>query len=86
MRAGLITDPYFDQALNASAAAANAPGRAWRYTTLFGADTPAAGGSSGPLAAGQDGTLLLVFDGVKMPSRVTVDGVVVGHTSNQFRR
>ena len=86
-RAGLIVDPYFDQALNASADAANAPGRAWRYTTRFRVPVASSAGvGTRTLADGKGDTLLLVFDGVKMPSRVTVDGTVLGHTANQFRR
>lgn len=52
----------------------------WTYTKSFPSPPP-------PPAGTPPGTAtLLVLDGVKMPATVSVNGVPVGHTTNQFLR
>ena len=76
--AGLIGDPLYELIwLNSSIWDA----RVWTFTRSFSL-APAA---LAALAAGV-GDMLLVFDGVKMSATISLNGAVIGHTTNQFLR
>lgn len=70
--AGLIGDPLYE--LNWQNASLW-DSHVWTYATTFTL-TPAAAAS----------TLLLVLDGVKMSAHVSLNGVAVGHTTDQYLR
>lgn len=76
--AGLIGDPLYELNWKNSTLWDT---RTWVYSTTFSLDVASLAG----IAAGTSDTLL-VFDGVKMPSAVDVNGVAVGTTTNQFLR
>jgi beta-mannosidase len=76
--AGLIGDPLYELNWKNSTLWDT---RSWAYSTSFALDAASLAG----ISAGTSDTLL-VFDGVKMPSSVAVNGVAVGTTSNQFLR
>ena len=72
-RAGVIPDPWYELTfLDNRTLWDNA--REWTYSTSV--TLPPAGGS----------TLLLVFEGIKMGARVTLNGVLLGTATNQFVR
>ena len=77
--AGLVGDPLYElNFLNASLWSAHE----WTLTTTFAA--PAAPAAAA--AAHWDWDSLLVFDGVKMGSRIVLDGKEIGNTTDQFLR
>jgi len=75
----VVGDPLYElNFLNSSAWDAHV----WTFSTTFVA--PAARGHGS--GAGAGASWMLVFDGVKMGSRVLLDGVPVGNTTDQFLR
>jgi len=78
--AGLVGDPLYElNFLNASIWDQNT----WTYTTYFDdiKDNDASNGSSGSVVSRH-----LVFDGIKMGSRIYLDGELLGNTTDQFLR
>lgn len=75
--AGLVGDPLYElNFLNASLWSAHT----WTFTTTFAAPAHDDGQRQPPPAS------LLVFDGVKMGSRILLDGKQIGNTTDQFLR
>eukprot|EP00937_MAST-01D_sp_MAST-1D-sp2_P002784 g2784.t1 len=75
-RAGVISDPYFNNSFIAYAEQWASPSSAWRYEKQFQALD----------RGGATPTTSLVFDGVKMAASVTLNGRHVGFTTSQFLR
>ena len=75
-RAGVIADPYFNNSYLNYSTFWNSARISWRYEKQFEC------WSSEMMST----TTLLIFDGVKMPARVTLNGQIVGFTSSQFLR
>ena len=74
-RAGSVHDPYFNTNWSQPDFVEAWNSGTWTYSKVFVADP-----------ATQGGQLLLVFDGVRMGSMVYLNGVLLGNTTNAFRR
>ena len=97
-RAGVVPDPYYNTNWRDPAFIAAWNSGTWSYTIEFDTRTswlPHAGGAGGDAAshagAGGDAgaartAILLVFDGIRMGARITLNGVVLGTATNQFVR
>lgn len=75
--AGVIKDPWFELNFLDNRTLWDTSSRAWNYSTLVTLPPPGAA----PGAA-----LLLVFEGIKMGARISLNGVELGVATNQFAR
>ena len=84
-RAGVVPDPYHNTNWRDPAFIAAWNTGTWSYTIEFDTRPSWTGGAGGDAGAAST-AILLVFDGIRMGARITLNGVVLGTATNQFVR
>ena len=85
-KAGLIPDPYYNVSWRDPPNVYRWANGTWTFSKTFDYGSVSSSASASSSGSGASASASLVFDGVKMGSRITLNGAEVGITTDQFMR